>query len=165
MDPLHSDDAQVAKTYRAFRWFGFAVTAVFFGAAIVGHREPAALAATVEATALRPGADPELVRLEAKRLRWATHALLNNLVDDDQQPRWTDLAQHVVCGAGQQVLVNGEPLRIGDRLPAASFQLEFRLDNACPLGADGPRLSGLVQMVVLRDDEEGIVPLIVAPPL
>ena len=67
-----------------------------------------------------------------------------------------------VCGEGSEVRVDGAPLRRGASLPAASFTLDLVLDGACPLGADRPRLTGTVRLLVVRDDEAGLVPIVQA---
>jgi hypothetical protein len=101
----------------------------------------------------------ELQRASARR-QMALDALLVNLLDDAEPPRFADVAQPLVCGDGSTVLVNGKPLEAGAELPVASFTLDFQLAGACPLGIAGPRLSGPVTMVVVRDDDAGLVPVV-----
>ena len=96
------------------------------------------------------------------RRELAVQALLTNLIDDADPPRFTDVAQPLVCGDGSTVHVNGKPLESGAVIPAASFTLHFELAGACPLGVAGPRLSGPGAMLVVRDDEQGLVPVVLA---
>ncbi len=96
------------------------------------------------------------------RRELAVQALLTNLIDDADPPRFADTDQPLVCGQGSTVHVNGAPLEPGAVIPAAGFTLDFQLAGACPLGIAGPRLSGPVHMVVVRDDEAGLVPVVLA---
>ena len=111
-----------------------------------------------DAPASRPGSATTLH--DMARQRMAVQALVTNLLDDADPPRFADTDQPLVCGEGSIVYVNGVPLEPGAVVPAASFMLDFQLSGACPLGIAGPRLSGPVQMVVVRDDEHGLVPVV-----
>lgn len=91
----------------------------------------------------------------------AVAALLINLTDDEfPVPRWNDPGLPLVCGLGTRGWVDDAPLVPGELMPMASFKLELILDSACPMSPDGPRLSGRLSMVVVRDDELGLVPLV-----
>ena len=92
--------------------------------------------------------------------RWLVHALFTNLLDDDEPPRWAEPDSPVTCSDGTDVRVDGAPLRPGARLPATDFTIDLRLDGACPLGHDGPRLWGAVRLLVVRDDDAGLVSVV-----
>jgi len=94
----------------------------------------------------------------------AVRALLTNLIDDGEPPRFVDPHWPIVCAEATQVLVNGEPVEEGQRVPDGSFTLDWTLDGACPLGDGGPLLYGRARMLVLRDDEDGLVPLLLTQP-
>jgi hypothetical protein len=94
----------------------------------------------------------------------AFHALLTNLIDDGDPPRFNDPHWPILCAEATQVLLDSEPVQEGQRLPDGSFMLDWTLDGACPLGDGGPLLYGRVRMLVLRDDEQGLVPLLLAQP-
>jgi hypothetical protein len=94
----------------------------------------------------------------------AVRALLTNLIDDGDPPRFNDPHWPIVCAEATQVLVDGEPVEEGQRVPDGSFTLDWTLDGACPLGDGGPLLYGHARMLVLRDDEAGLVPLLLAQP-
>ena len=122
--------------------------------------EVASTAAHYAASSTRFSVDASAAQRTLARQRMALDALLTNLLDDAEPPRFADISQPLVCGDGSTVLVNGKPLAVGADLPAASFTLDFQLSGACPLGIAGPRLSGPVQMVVVRDDDAGLVPVV-----
>ena len=88
-------------------------------------------------------------------------ALLNNLLDDGDPPRFVDPRSPTVCGEQTSVLLRGAPVRAGDEVPAGSFELDWTLQGACPLGPDGPRLHGRLRMLVVRDDDNGLAPVVV----
>jgi len=119
-----------------------------------------AAAAQARATAM------PAVPLRADALQQAaTHALLTSLIDSEaDEPRFADPQWPIVCAERTTVLLRGQPVREGERLPAASFVLDWSLDGACPLGPDGPLLFGPLQMLVLRDDAQGLVPLVLVQP-
>ena len=89
-------------------------------------------------------------------------ALLNNLLDDGDPPRFVDPRSPTVCGEQTSVLLHGVPVRAGDEVPAGAFELDWTLQGACPLGPDGPRLHGKLRMLVVRDDSAGLAPVPVA---
>lgn len=104
------------------------------------------------------------LRAEALQLA-ATRGLLTNLIDHDAaELRFADPQWYVVCGERTAVRLRGRQVAEGEPLPAGSFMLDWSLDGACPLGPDGPLLFGPLQMLVLRDDEHGLVPLVVTQP-
>jgi hypothetical protein len=94
----------------------------------------------------------------------AVRALLTNLIDDGDPPRFNDPHWPIVCAEATQVLLDGAPVAEGQRVPEGSFTLDWTLDGACPLGDGGPLLYGHARMLVLRDDESGLVPLLLAQP-
>ena len=71
------------------------------------------------------------------RRELAVQALLTNLIDDADPPRFADTDQPLVCGQGSTVHVNGAPLEPGAVIPAASFTLDFQLAGACPSVSPG----------------------------
>jgi hypothetical protein len=90
----------------------------------------------------------------------AARALLTNALSDDEPPRWNALEHPLLCTAGSTVTVDGTPLQPGAAVPLGSFRLDWQLNGACPLGPDGPHLYGALSMIVMRDDEFGLIPLI-----
>jgi hypothetical protein len=94
----------------------------------------------------------------------AVRALLTNLIDDGDPPRFADPNWPIVCAEATQVLLDGEPVKEGQLVPDGSFILDWTLDGACPLGDGGPLLYGRARMLVLREDETGMVPLLLGPP-
>lgn len=107
------------------------------------------------------GATPPTVAAVPQDLQeHAVRALLINLLDDSDLPRWNNPVQPLLCGEESAVWVDGAPLVVGVEAPLASFVLEFQLDGACPLGPQGPQLWGRITLVVLRDDDAGWVPLL-----
>jgi len=124
-----------------------------------------AIATSTAQSALHAAASASLLIDDARavaRRELAVQALLTNLLDDADPPRFADPDQPLVCGSGSTVHVDGAPLVPGAVIPAAGFTLDFQLAAACPLGIAGPRLSGPVHMVVVRDDEAGLVPVVLA---
>lgn len=93
----------------------------------------------------------------------AVRALLINLIDDGDPPRFNDPQWPIVCGEGSTVTLDDRALEGGERVPDGSFTLEFALDGACPLGDGGPLLFGTLRMLVVRDDAQGLVPVVLAP--
>lgn len=104
----------------------------------------------------RAGADP------SDRER-AVRALLTHLIDDGDPPHFNDPQWPIVCGEGSRVTLDGRALEGGERVPEGSFTLQFALDGACPLGAGGPLLFGTLRMRVVRDEAQGLVPVVLAP--
>jgi hypothetical protein len=94
----------------------------------------------------------------------AFQALLTNLIDDGDPPRFNDPHWPILCAEATQVLLDGAPVEEGQRVPDGSFMLDWTLDGACPLGDGGPLLYGRARMLVLHDDEDGLVPLLLAQP-
>jgi hypothetical protein len=130
---------------------------------------PAARAQAAPAAAPPRPSDPGLILVALDGADRGLHekafrALLINLVDDGDPPRFADPNWPIVCAEATQVLVDGEPVEQGQRVPDGSFTLDWTLDGACPLGDGGPLLYGRARMLVLRDDEQGLVPLLLAQP-
>jgi hypothetical protein len=94
----------------------------------------------------------------------AVSALLTNLIDDGDPPRFNDPHWPILCAEATEVMLDGRPVDEGQRVPDGSFMLDWQLDGACPLGDGGPLLYGRMRMLVLRDDERGLVPLLLAQP-
>jgi hypothetical protein len=117
-------------------------------AAPTGEREPMPVA-------LNQG-DP---RLQHASLR----ALLHNLLDDGDPPRFKDPQWPIVCGEQSTVTLDGRTLAGGEPVPDQDFMLDFALDGACPLGDGGPLLYGRLRMLVVHDDIDGLVPLALMP--
>lgn len=99
-------------------------------------------------------------RADAERA--AVRALLLNLVDDAEPPRFADPQWSVVCGERSRVWLGTREVLEGEPVPAGSFVLDWALDGACPLGPDGPLLDGALRMLVVREDERGFVPVVLA---
>lgn len=108
-----------------------------------------------------PSAGPRHPSVPDETQQRAIGALLIHLIDEEPPLlRWRDPQLPIVCGEGTSVRVNGQPVVEGDEVPVTSFTLDWQLAVACPLGANGPILSGPLQMIVVRDDEFGLVPLV-----
>ena len=82
--------------------------------------------------------------------RFALNALLVTLLDDDEPPRWSDVALSHICGPAAHVEVNGRPLLHGSVIPAAAFTVRWSLDQCTPLEAF--ELSGVVELLVFHEE-------------
>ncbi|MFN0184437.1 MAG: hypothetical protein ACKVQR_11535 [Aquabacterium sp.] len=80
--------------------------------------------------------------------RFALNALLAPLIDDDDPPRWTDVAMHHFCGPATAVEVDGRPMVPGRRLPGRDFTVHWHLDRCQPFDAASVELSGTVALQV-----------------
>lgn len=117
--------------------------------------QPAATLVLLGARATPAGEVPERIR------KAAVNALLVNLLDDGDPTRFADPQWSVVCAQQSSVQLGGMPVRAGEPVPAGSFELDWTLHDACPLGPDGPRLFGRLRMLVVRDDAHGLVPVVI----
>lgn len=156
------------------RWAPAALLALALGLAGCA-RDPIQPAATAARAQAAPAAAPTrpidhgLVLVALDGADHALHenavrALLTNLIDDGDPPRFNDPHWPIVCAEATQVLLDGVPVEEGQRVPDGSFTLDWTLDGACPLGDGGPLLYGRARMLVLRDDEAGLVPLLLRQP-
>jgi hypothetical protein len=156
------------------RWAAAALAAFALGLAGCEH-EPTYRATPAARAQAPPAAAPArptdqglvLVALDGADRRLhdkAVRALLTNLIDDGDPPRFYDPHWPILCAETTQVLLDGAPVEEGQRMPEGSFTLDWTLDGACPLGDGGPLLYGRARMLVLRDDEAGLVPLLLAQP-
>ena len=82
--------------------------------------------------------------------RFALNALLATLLDDDEPPRWTDVALGHVCGAQTRVLIDGRPLSPGSRVPSTAFTVRWKMDRCNQLEAFD--VSGTVDLLVYHED-------------
>ena len=83
--------------------------------------------------------------------RFALNALLATLLDDDEPPRWSDVALGHVCGPGTRVEVDGRPLLHGTTIPATTFTVRWQMDRCSPLEAF--EVSGTVGLLVFHEDD------------
>lgn len=120
------------------------ITLGFFGAkeglTAVGVAHPAVAAAAIDAPITRDFS------------RFALNALLVPLLDDDEPPRWTDVALSFFCGPATRVEVDGKPLVPGTRIPATAFTVRWHMDQCFPMDYSAVELSGTVELLVFHDD-------------
>ncbi len=81
--------------------------------------------------------------------RFALNALLAPLLDDDEPPRWSDVALRHYCGPAAHVEVNGLPLFHGSRIPTTAFTLRWSMDQCTMLEAI--ELNGTVKLLVQQE--------------
>ena len=84
--------------------------------------------------------------------RRALNALLVPLLDDAEPVRWTDTALRHFCGPGTRVEIDGQPLVPGAAVPATAFTVRWHIDQCWPLDCAAFELSGVVDLVVYRED-------------
>jgi hypothetical protein len=84
--------------------------------------------------------------------RFALNALLVPLLDDDEPPRWTDVALNSFCGPATRVEIDGKPLVPGVRIPATAFAVRWDMDSCKPLCRSSVELSGVVELLVFHED-------------
>ena len=82
--------------------------------------------------------------------RFALNAFLVPLFDDAAPPRWTSAAVEFACGPETTVMVDGEPMVVGQPIPVKAFTVRWMMDRCSPLGQDSVELSGGVELVVHR---------------
>ncbi|MDP2262501.1 MAG: hypothetical protein Q8K24_05000 [Hydrogenophaga sp.] len=144
------------------RWLGSAALAAVAGSLPAGGPPtPATAGVTIAARALsyptRPAFDAPAV-LDMRE--FALNALLAPLIDESVPGRWTDVGLDYFCDPGTRVLVDGQPLVVGSRVPAAPFTVRWDMGRCQPLGA-GIELSGRVDLLVTH--ESGGLRAVVVP--
>lgn len=87
-------------------------------------------------------------------------AFVAPLIDDGEPPRFTDLHQTLTCADHSVVRVDGRAVVAGDLVPPGSFVLQWDMDLYCPYGIAGPLLNGRADVMVFRDDEQGMTALL-----
>lgn len=102
------------------------------------HDKPAASSAAVDAA------------FTAEFSRFALNALLVTLLEDDEPPRWSDVALSHICGPATRVEVNGQPLAHGSAVPAGAFTVRWSMDQCTALEAF--ELQGVVELLVFHED-------------
>lgn len=90
-------------------------------------------------------------RAERDFSRFALNALLVPLLDDAEQPRWTDIAVDLSCGPATRVDVDGKPLVAGAGVPATAFTVRWNMDRCRPL-SPVVEMSGVVELLVFHDE-------------
>jgi len=110
------------------------------------------LGAMVSATFARPAQQaPRGPAVDPSR--FILNALLVPALDPDAvPPRWVDPRPRLRCGPGSVVRVNGAPLRPGNAVPQAPFELEWWTDECYPFGLGGPRFDGGARLTVYPED-------------
>jgi hypothetical protein len=119
----------------------------------IGLAAAIGLGAMVSATIARP-ADPAPAGTRGlDPSRFILNALLVPALDPDSSLlRWVDPRPRLRCGPGTVVRVNGAPLKPGDAVPDAPFDMEWWADECHPFGVGGPRLDGGARLTVYRED-------------
>lgn len=85
--------------------------------------------------------------------RFILNALLVPALDPDSSIlRWVDPRPRLRCGPGTVVRVNGMPLKPGDAVPDAPFDLDWWADECHPFSVGGPKLEGGARLTVYRED-------------
>jgi hypothetical protein len=113
------------------------------------------LGAMISATLARPARPPVAAEVHPAfdPSRYILNALLAPALDPEAVPlRWVDPRPVLHCGPGTVVRVNGVPLRPGELVPDAPFELEWWTDQCYPFGMQGPRFDGGVKLTVFRED-------------
>jgi len=110
----------------------------------LGAMVSSAIARSTEQAQAVPSPDPS---------RFILNALLVPALDPDSSIlRWVDPRPRLRCGPGTVVRVNGMPLRPGEAVPDAPFELEWWADECHPFGLQGPSFEGGVNLTVYRED-------------
>lgn len=108
----------------------------------------------------RAGSVPPAVAASAvlaPRLQtFAVNAFVVPVLDDSDEPRFTDLHRTTLCAEQTEVKVNGQPVIAGDLVPPGAFVLHWDLALYCPFGSAGPQVDGRIEVLVFRDDEAGL---------
>lgn len=98
-----------------------------------------------------PAADPDL---RQQFERHALNALVVPVLDDEgNTPVWADPSLLLACGPATHIDVDHRPLTPGAAQSGRAFTLSWTLDHCAPFGADGPVLTGQVELDVFRDDD------------
>jgi len=90
----------------------------------------------------------------------AAALFVDPLVDDSDPPRFTDAYRALTCADHSSVMVNGQPVIEGDLVPPGAFVMQWDMDLYCPYGISGPLLNGRAEVLVFRDDEQGLQALL-----
>jgi hypothetical protein len=128
-------------------------------ACLLAACQPSPPPAAPRAAPMTPGADATGANgAEAASAlgRFLVNALVLPLLDDAEPPRFTEVALGLMCADATDVRVDGRRLTEGMETPAAAFVVQWQFAGTCPFGAEGPRLSGAADVLVLRDDEMGL---------
>jgi hypothetical protein len=113
------------------------------------------LGAMVSATMARPVQPPaaKAAKSAFDPSPFMLNAFLVPAIDNDLVPlRWVDPRPRLRCGPGTVVRVNGMPLRPGELVPDAPFELQWWTDECYPFGVQGPRFDGGVKLTVFREN-------------
>lgn len=111
------------------------------------------LGAMVSTTLARPANELPAAAKGPDVSRFILNALLVPALDPDSSIlRWVDPRPRLRCGPGTVVRVNGVPLKPGDPVPDAPFEMEWWADECHPFGVGGPRLDGGARLTVYRED-------------
>jgi len=133
------------------RWFAAAASlagiALALLASLSGHSSVNAARSAPHVPAASPAVDGDV---RADFYRFALNALLVTLIDDDEPPRWSDVALNHICGPATHVEVDGLPLVHGSRLPAGAFTVRWSMDHCTALEAF--ELQGRVDLLVFHED-------------
>ena len=109
--------------------------------------------ASATVTVARPVEEAPAGPRSADPSRFILNALLVPALDPDSSIlRWVDPRPRLRCGPGTVVRVNGMPLKPGDAVPDAPFELEWWADECHPFGVGGPKLDGGARLTVFRED-------------
>jgi hypothetical protein len=133
------------------RWSALAASLVGIAVAVLGS-----LGGHTPVSAARSMPDKLAASLAVERSitaefsRFALNALLVTLIDDDEPPRWSDVALNDICGPATHVEVDGLPLVHGSTLPAAAFTVRWSMDQCAALEAF--ELQGVVDLLVFHED-------------
>jgi len=119
----------------------------------IGLAAAIGLGAMVSTTLARPAREVPVASTGIDASRFILNALLVPALDPDSSIlRWVDPRPRLRCGPGTVVRVNGAPLRPGDAVPDAPFDMEWWADECHPFGVGGPRLDGGARLTVYRED-------------
>jgi hypothetical protein len=119
----------------------------------IGLAAAIGLGAMVSTTLARPAEEVPAAPTGVDASRFILNALLVPALDPDSSIlRWVDPRPRLRCGPGTVVRVNGAPLRPGDAVPDAPFDMDWWADECHPFGLGGPRLDGGARLTVYRED-------------
>lgn len=118
-----------------------------------------ALTAPTPPDALGQDAVPD-APLPVDLYRFALNALLVPLLDDAEPRQWTDVAINFSCDPGTRVMVDGEVMVPGKRIPATTFTVRWVMDNCAPMGRESVALSGGVALRVFHE-QDGLSALVI----
>jgi len=131
------------------------VAGLMAGCQKTGNLSPAGTRAAAVSAAELPAYDP------AAGLRARAAALfVHPFVDDSEPARFTEANRTLACADHSDIMVNGRPLIEGDLVPPGAFVMQWDMDLYCPYGISGPLLNGRADVLVFRDDEQGLQALL-----